>query len=495
MMSSRLLAVKEFFFNPILEKDLRSTARSPRFFLFILVFLFIAGIVLLFLTDDLRRIRSGTGLELFTGMFVMQALCVALAIPAYACTTVAAERQHRTFDLLRITSLEPWHIVWGKFVAIMVYIGVFIISFAPLVSICFLYGGVDPLVMTLAYVYLLLSTATCAAFCLMLSAASSNTIKSVIVGYVFMFVVAIAWVAAGAELLDDATRRGRMSQKDFITAIGLIYLSMAFLWSLFYLASTSLLKPPSWNRSTSLRIWFAAYVIVSLAAFVGTSWWLWGRMDDDEVAVYLIALLGIPTLFAAIGFCGEPHRLPPRLNAKVAKIPAIFRPFFAPGSWTAAILVRMSFLLAGGIAMCAFASLGRRKSDLDEVFLLFLAIFVYINFCCSLASTVRRLWDTSRSRMITIAMLFALAILPLLAFLDANSYRTAPSIVWISPPMAMAGFADASLGGEAGPAVFFSFYIIGALVALFTGLVNRYRSGARAIVPAVEGRDEAGAPA
>ena len=493
-MSSRLLAVKEFFFNPILEKDLRSTARSPRFFLFILVFLFIAGIVLLFLTDDLRRIRPGAGLELFTGMFVMQALCVAMAIPAYACTTVAAERQHRTFDLLRITSLEPWHIVWGKFVAIMVYIGVFIISFAPLVSICFLYGGVDPVVMTLAYVYLLLSTAACAAFCLMLSAASSNTIKSIIVGYVFMFVVAIAWFAAGDELLDDATRRGRMFRKDFVTVIGLIYLSLAFLWSLFYLASTSLLKPPSWNRSTSLRIWFAAYVLVSLAAFVGISWWLWGRMDDDEVAVYLIALLGIPSLLAAIGFCGEPHRLPPRLNAKVAKIPVIFRPFFAPGSWTAAILVRAAFLLAGGIAMCAFAALGR-TSDLDEVLLLFLAIFVYINFCCSLAATVRRLWDTSRSRMITIAILIALTILPMLAFLDANSFGTVPSIVWISPPMAVAGFADARLGGDAGPAVFFSFYISGALVAFFTGLVNRARSGARAIVPAVEGRDEAGAPA
>lgn len=493
-MSSWLLALKEFFFNPILEKDLRSTARSPKFFLFILVFLFIAGIVLLFLTDDLHRVRSGIGLELFTGMFVMQAICVALAIPAYACTTVAAERQHRTFDLLRITLLEPWHIVWGKFVAIMSYIGVFMISFSPLVAICFLYGGVDPLLMTLAYGYLLLSTATCAAFCLMLSAASSNSIKAIIVGYVFMFVVAIVWVVAGYELLTDATRRGKMFQKDFVIALGLIYLSLAFLWTLFYLASTSLLKPPSWNRSTSLRIWFAAYVLVSLAAFMGTSWWLWGRMDDEGTQFYLIALLGIPTLFAAVGFCGEPHKLSPRLNAKVAKIPVIFRHFFAPGSRTAASLVRAAFLLAGGIAMCAFASIGR-WNDLDEVFLLFLAIFVYINFCCSLASTVRRLWDTSRSRIITIAILFALAILPLLAFLDAGSFHTAPSIVWISPPMAAAGFVDGSLGGDVGPAVFFSFYIIGALVAVFTGLVNRSRSSARTIVPAVEGRDEAGAPA
>jgi len=494
-MSFRLLAIKEFLFNPILEKDLRSTARSPRFFIFILAFLLIAGIVLLFLADDQSAPEPGTGLELFTGMFVMQAICVAVAIPAYACTTVAAERQHRTFDLLRITSLQPWHIVWGKFIAIMSYIAVFIFSFLPLVSICFLYGGVDPLLLALAYVYLLMSTATCAAFCLMLSAASSNTIKSVIVGYIFMIVAAIIWYMIGYELLEEITRRGLMTMpKELVASLITLFLSLAFFWTLFYLASTSLLKPPSWNRSTSLRIWFAAFVLVSLGMFLGIFHSLFGPLEAEAVQFYLILTLGIPSLFAAVGFCGEPHALSPRLKAKMAKIPAVFRWFFAPGGWSAALFVRAAYFLAGGAAVVFFWSVGKAR-DLDEVFVLFLAIFVYINFCCSLASAVRRLWDTPRSRVITISILLALALLPLLAFLESSSFRTAPSIVWISPPMAVGGLVESGLGGDAGPPVFFSFYIIGAVIAFLTATISRSRRRARAIALPAQGHDEAGAPA
>ena len=132
--------------NPIIEKDLRTTARSMRFFRFIMIFLLIASALLIWLLS-LKRDYSRSGHDnVLVVMFCVQAACLALAIPAFACTAINGERERRTFDLLRISALKPSQIVRGKFFAIMLYLGVFVIAFLPVMAACSLFGGFEEVV-------------------------------------------------------------------------------------------------------------------------------------------------------------------------------------------------------------------------------------------------------------------------------------------------------------------------------------------------------------
>jgi len=458
--------------NPLLEKDLRSTARSLKFFLSVIGFLFVACIILLAAAADLRLERSGTSRILFTVIFYTQAASIGLAIPAYSCTSIAGERQRRTFDLLRITSLKPWEILWGKFIAIQVFILVFVAAFLPLVAICFLYGGIDPEWLVTLYLYLLLSAAACSAFCLMLSAALSNTIKSTVVGYMFMLIFGVPWIGLAVDVYDLEDSRRAVQAAGLLSEESLtIGMALALTLTFFYLAGASLLKPPSWNKSTSLRIWFVAF-IASMNFFFATK--VPKGIDEELFLAFLFCGIGIPTALAAVGFCGEQASLPERLRKKTEKLPTLLR-IFAPGRRSAAVLVRLVSLLAAFAGLIVLLRRGR-NIDYPEVWWGLAAYFVFINFCCTLAAAARNMWDSPRSRMITISVLAALVMLPMLVLLDLNRHHPLAGILWISPPMALSDFLDLEFGGIAsGPAFFFGFYITATAGVFALGQIIRRR--------------------
>lgn len=486
--------------NPILKKDLRKTARSLRFFLFIAVFLGIACIPLIIIVTAMRSASragsaSNVGTIIFGTVAAIQAMCVWIAIPPYACTAIASERQRRTFDLLRITMLQPWQIVWGKFTAIMCYIAVFLTAFLPLIAISFLFGGIDPTVMAGSYLFLLAGAAVASMFCLMLSAASSKPISAIIVGYVFIFMTRGMGLAGTSALFLMGARMGGMPGFGGMGPVGapaffmmgarmggmrgpgqafplftmwavISVVSLVFMWSLFYLSATSLLKPPSWNRSTSLRIWFAAFMLAGLGLLCYAIRAV-QNVSEELLATYLVGLVAIPSVFAAIGFCGEPAELSPRLKEKVKKIPHTLRVFFGPGRMSGGVLVRTMCLLTGAAALLIFPGTG------GKMFWVFVGILVYLNFCCSVAATARALWDVPKSRMITISILAGLCLLSCVGFIAESSDSLLASLIYINPFAALSDFLGADFWGlDHGPEIFLGFHIVCTVISFFVRKVH-----------------------
>jgi len=452
--------------NPLLEKDLRSTARSLRFFLSVIAFVFIACIIVLIAAADMNLDRPGTSRALFTIIFYTQVISIALAIPAYSCTSIAGERQHRTFDLLRLTSLQPWEIMWGKFIAIQVFILVFAIAFLPLIAICFLYGGIDPEWVLTLYLYMLLSTSACSAFCLMLSASSDNPIKTTIVGYIWMFAFAFPWTVLAVEVYDLEDSWGAVRAEGLFSEASLyIAMGLTMMFSLFYLGGSSLLKPASWNKSTALRLWFLGLITSVLIVYAIAAP---NNLSADDFAPFLVFSIGLPAVIAAIGFCGEQMTLPARLRTRLQKIPRLLR-IFGPGQRSAALFVRLVF---GGGAIISFIIFLAKALSGDQslnVWML-LGCFVFVNFCCTLSAAARKMWDTPRSRIISIVSLAALVLLPMLGMLDFNRHHPLAGMVWISPPLAVADAIENELGGlETGPLFFFGFYAAATILLFVAG--------------------------
>ena len=477
-----IVHLKKLIQNPILEKEVLGTGRTLKFFLFILGFILLACIPLLVQVTEMRDSGANGGFKLFEVIFWVQAACVALAIPAYSSTAIAGERQHRTFDLLRITVLQPWEIVWGKFVAVTSYIFVFLLAFLPLVAICFLYGGTDPVLVALSYGYLLAGAATAIMFCVMMSAGSHNPVKSILVGYVFMIAFAITWGVFVSELLlRQWTRFGAGVGNTWEVAYMLIVACavLAFAWSLFYISSTSLLKPPSWNRSTPLRIWYAAFSMASLAFLVYAFAKLQGRGNIHELTPFLVALVGAPGVFAAIGFCGEPAQVHPRLLLKLKRISALWQPF-VPGGLGSRFFVH-GVVIASAAAAIAVSSALSDRSLADEAFWLAAGIFIFVNFCCSLSRTVRALWDTPRARVLTLLVIAGLMLLPLLTFLFEDR-PDMPPLAWINPFVALTAYTEHHDGNSdlLGRQCYVWFYVVAAAATFLVRRIYQQRTAAAA---------------
>jgi len=168
------------FANPVMLKELRGALRAMKFILIVLGTVIAGSAMLLVMLRGSDSVGTGFGYRMFRSLYIVQAICIGLAIPAYGSVAIAGERQQRTLDLLITTALRPWEIVWGKFAAIMALIGIFLIACMPLVFICFLYGATDLFTVAISYTNLLGSAAAATMFCLLLSASAGDSTTTII---------------------------------------------------------------------------------------------------------------------------------------------------------------------------------------------------------------------------------------------------------------------------------------------------------------------------
>src|SRR6266545_65091 len=128
--------------NPVLIKELRGRMRGARAFVLLTIYLLIlSGVTLLFYAAiaDVSASDLNAGRQIGKGLFLLIATValieVCLITPALTAGGIAGEKERQTYDLLVSSLLSPWQIAWGKLGAAL--------SFAPMMILAFLFGGVS----------------------------------------------------------------------------------------------------------------------------------------------------------------------------------------------------------------------------------------------------------------------------------------------------------------------------------------------------------------
>jgi len=224
-------------------------------------------------------------------------------------------------------------------------------------------------------------------------------------------------------------------------------------------------------------VWYVASMLTSTVFFfvIGNS--LWGSgIGRDVMAGYLISCVGIPGIFAAVGFCSEPRTVHPRLLEKAKRVPRILQPF-VPGGFGSTYFVHLTITLALIVPLSVASALSS-MNIFEDTFWLAAGIFIYLAFCCSLSKTVRAFWDSPRSRVITLLTLAGLMLLPLLSLLFED-YSRAPAIAWIDPFVAFAEYIDSpGRGSELLGRQIFLWFHVGGIVLLAAAQRVRLKSSA-----------------
>lgn len=145
-------AVARTLWNPIVAKEYRTRMRTWRSPVAITIYIVLLGGIgwAVFSATAATQTGSvvqsspgGLGSQLFTFLVLFQVALIAFMTPALTAGAISGERERQTIDLLFVTPIPPFSIIWGKLLASMSFIVLLLAISVPLFSLVFLFGGIE----------------------------------------------------------------------------------------------------------------------------------------------------------------------------------------------------------------------------------------------------------------------------------------------------------------------------------------------------------------
>jgi len=337
--------------NPILVKEARQALRSRQFTITFFLMLAagwtwsIMGLAML----GPSAYYNATGPTMFYVYYVILSAPLIVVIPYTAYSSLAGERQDRTYELVSITGLEASGILFGKLCSIGLQMLIYLSALLPCLAFTYLLRGLDIFTVLLVVLYTCLLSIGLALGGLLLATLSPPRQRYVIVGvifavslfYVFGMVSTLlgAMVAQGISLDDPEFWSVNVS-------LAILYANLAVL---VFLCARAQLMSPSQNRSSAIR---AALTVAHLSAI---GWFAWAVLRIDDDMVYGMLYLGTIVWFCCgLVLVGESDQLSSRVRRGLPQS-ALGRALFGwymPGSGTG-----YTFVLWHMLALCIVAPL------------------------------------------------------------------------------------------------------------------------------------------
>ncbi len=199
--------------NPVLNRELLVTLRSPRSFVLQFCYvLALSGLVYFYWPageDGARQVSPGVARRLFDIFFLGQFCLVALMAPTFAAGSITGEKERKTYEMLLASPLRPRTILVGKLLSSLSYLIILILSSLPLMILCYLLGGLLLSEIARSYLVLILAAGTFGLLSIACSSCFNRTSSALVVSYLVILPLAVLCVVLTRT--DDATTRDFMS--------------------------------------------------------------------------------------------------------------------------------------------------------------------------------------------------------------------------------------------------------------------------------------------
>ena len=203
--------VARALWNPIVAKEYRTrmrTWRSP--FAITLYVVLLGGIgwaVFSAMTGNafgLGGSGSNYGMYLFMFLTIFQVGLLGFITPALTSGAISSERERQTLDLLFVTPLAPFSILWGKLLASMSFVVLLLILSIPLFSLVFLLGGIELDQVVYAFAVTGATSLTLGLVGIAFSTLFRRTLPATVAAYGAAFVLLVGAFAYGLLFPTDA---------------------------------------------------------------------------------------------------------------------------------------------------------------------------------------------------------------------------------------------------------------------------------------------------
>jgi ABC-2 type transport system permease protein len=192
------------FWNPIVAKEYRSRMRTWRSPLAMMIYiLLIAGLGYAIFTGIARSINgfngqaANYGQTLFTYLVLFQMILLTFITPALTAGAISGERERQTIDLLFVTRIPPFSMIWGKALASMSFVALLLLLSVPIFSLVFLFGGIELDQVVYAFVVTIITALTLGLMGIAFSTLFQRTLAATVVAYVAAFVLVFGVMGYG----------------------------------------------------------------------------------------------------------------------------------------------------------------------------------------------------------------------------------------------------------------------------------------------------------
>jgi hypothetical protein len=275
--------------SPMLVKELRQGLRTRSFTGLFLTFQGMLAFILLVAGASIDS--DGAGSFVSGAIFTLFAIAVLIFQPMRGVTALASEITGNTIEMMVLTRLSAWRIVFGKWIAIVSQSGLILTTIIPYLILRYFFGG---MVFVGEIVFLALIFLTSMAFTAVMVGLSGKSTKLVrlvpILGIIFLMSSLPGFIRFGGGF-KDMMNFFSLADKDAVIAV-LGYIS--FITYIGWCAlshGTSVIAPAAENHSSIRRI-----IALALAGIVaGFSYW-----TDSEVLIILFAIILAPAVLTAV---------------------------------------------------------------------------------------------------------------------------------------------------------------------------------------------------
>ena len=184
--------------NPIVAKEYRSRMRTWRSPIAMTVYIVLIGGLGWTIFAAMSGSASNAfnpsqaanyGQTLFMWLILFQMVLLAFITPALTAGAISSERERQTMDLLFVTKLPPFSILWGKLLASMSFVLLLLILSIPIFSLVFLFGGIELDQMLAAFVVTSAAALTFGIMGIAFSTAFQRTLPATVAAYGAAFVL------------------------------------------------------------------------------------------------------------------------------------------------------------------------------------------------------------------------------------------------------------------------------------------------------------------
>lgn len=251
--------------SPMLVKELRQGLRTHTF---TVTFLLLQGILALVLLTAGPIAASEESLSGSTGAFVSKVVFCTLGLgllvvqPLRGISAVATEIKQNTIDLILLTRLTAWKIVWGKWIAIVSQSTLILLAILPYLIFRYFFGGMQLVAELTLLAYLFCISGALTALTVGLSAIGSVLVRGLVVvgGAACLLVYIPFFFTPGLDRFIDALNftDPRLS----LAALGALFFVLYAGYFFLELGCTAI-APAAENRATRKRLTGLAVMILS----------------------------------------------------------------------------------------------------------------------------------------------------------------------------------------------------------------------------------------
>ncbi len=252
--------------SPMLVKELRQGLKGVSFMILFIAIQVILGVLIF--GHSFSSSYNNTGRDISTSVFICIGLATCVLQPLRAISAIGSEVKENTIDLMVITKLSAWRIVFGKWISLVSQSALIIAAVTPYLILRYFFGGMQLFAELMILFTIFLASAGFTAVFVGVSSLPSLILRGLVgLGFAFFIGLGVVGLFLDTSSYRDLIELCSFQSPEMISIYLLLVLGAIYLGWLALDYGAGSIAPISENRSTPRRL-ICLGIIVVLAIVV-----------------------------------------------------------------------------------------------------------------------------------------------------------------------------------------------------------------------------------